>query len=52
VLRRPVELAGVIGHRWREQHEWLNRYVTDAWIDMPDPRAGWIVPGADGGAYW
>jgi len=45
-------LFGVIGRRWREQEEWLKNYVTDAWIDMPDPRSDWSVTGADRGAYW
>jgi hypothetical protein len=26
--------------------------VNPSWIDMPDIRAGWAVPVADGGAYW
>ncbi|MBV9310730.1 MAG: hypothetical protein JOZ73_07855, partial [Solirubrobacterales bacterium] len=27
-------LFGVLGERWRTR-EWLDRYVSDAWIDMP-----------------
>jgi hypothetical protein len=45
-------LFGVIGRRWREQDEWLGAYVNAAWIDMPDCRSGWTVPGSDRGAYW
>ena len=45
-------LFGAIGRRWRSQENWLNDYVTEAWIDMPDPRSDWRVTGADGGAYW
>ena len=45
-------LFGVIGRRWRAQENWLNDYVTEDWIDMPDPRSEWRVTGADGGAYW
>jgi hypothetical protein len=45
-------LFGVIGRRWREQEEWRTNYINEAWIDMPDCRSDWSVPGADGGAYW
>ena len=45
-------LFGVVGRRWREREDWARDYITPDWIDMPDPRAGWSVTGADGGAYW
>jgi hypothetical protein len=45
-------LFGVIGRRWREREDWGRDYVNPAWINMPDVRAGWAVPAADGGAYW
>jgi len=45
-------LFGVIGRRWREREDWVRNYVNPSWIDMPDTRASWTVPGADGGAYW
>ena len=28
-------LFGVLGARWREDRRWRERYITDAWIDMP-----------------
>jgi hypothetical protein len=45
-------LFGVIGRRWREREDWVRNYVNPSWIDMPDTRASWAVPGADSGAYW
>lgn len=44
-------LFGVLGKRWREQPEWMDTYVTDAWIDMP-ARYRPSVPACDDGAYW
>ena len=45
-------LFGVLGQRWRVRKDWARNYVNSSWIDMPDNRAGWAVPGADSGAYW
>lgn len=45
-------LFGVLGRRWREQREWQQRYVTDAWIDMPARYRPTETDVCDAGAYW
>jgi hypothetical protein len=45
-------LFGVLGRRWRVRGDWIRNYVNPSWTDMPDPSAGWTVPGGDFGAYW
>ena len=43
-------LFGVLGERWRSQAEWQERYINDAWIDLPDryrPK-----PGTSAENYW
>lgn len=45
-------LFGVLGERWRNDREWRERYINDAWVDMPAryrPDPLHVDPGAD---YW
>jgi len=45
-------LFGVLGKRWRDRVDWRERYITDAWIDMPARYRPEETGVCDDGAYW
>jgi hypothetical protein len=45
-------LFGVLGKRWKEMTWWGERYVNDAWIDMPERYKPRETRVCDDGAYW
>ncbi len=45
-------LFGVMGKRWRESKEYQEKYITDAWIDMPEKYKPKRTDVCDQGAYW
>ena len=45
-------LFGVLGKRWRLSPEWQQRYINDAWIDMPPEYCPAETNVGDAGAYW
>lgn len=45
-------LFGVLGKRWRDRRDWRERYITDAWIDMPARYRPAQTDVCDSGAYW
>ncbi len=43
-------LFGVLGARWRDDAAWRERYINDAWIDMPERYRP--QPGTSAENYW
>jgi hypothetical protein len=43
---------GILGRRWRRWSDWQERYVTEAWIDMPERYRPEETGVCDDGAYW
>lgn len=43
---------GVLGKRWRDRKDWVENYVTDAWIPVPDRYHLQDKFACDQGAYW